>query len=774
MLKPKIPVKRMVFHEITKDAIQAATEHTRDIDKALVDAQETRRLMDRIFGFEVSPVLWPKVRPGLSAGRVQTPAVRLVVEREWERIAFRSASYWDVIARVAPGFDATLVRLAGQRVAQGRDFDSVGKLKSDVRVVGEAEAKAISAFLSTAGTQLSVADVQAKPGTRSPAKPFTTSTLQQEGGRRLRLSARQVMSLAQSLYENGYITYMRTDSVVLSDQAIAAARAQATKLYGRGSRSPTSPRRYASTSKNAQEAHEAIRPSGDEFRTPQELASRLRGDELKLYELIWKRTVASQMIDARYSTTTVTLTAPVTAEGEPAEFTASGTVWTVPGFRQVYEETSDDADDEEDGRLPDVKDGALLDVHSAEPKGHETEPPARYTEASLVKKLEELGIGRPSTYAAILETIVNRGYVIRKGQALVPEWVAFPAVKLLEDEFGEFVDYGYTAELEEDLDRIAAGQLDREAWLSRFYFGADGKEGSARHGRRRRRGRRPRAQQPQALRYDHRPGRPLRPVPRGRRGRREAADREPARRPPARRAEPREGRGAHRRTAADRPRARRRPGAAGTRSSRRTGGTVRTSPRSSPRPRRRPRRGARRAPSGRSPERPRCSRNMSVETVDLDTALRLLSLPRVVGVDPESGDEITAQNGPLRPVPQEGRRLAVAPERVAALRGDARRRTEDLRRAEAVRSPRGGRAGQGVRPRSGERQADPAARRPIRAVRDRRRDECDDPARRGPGVGRPSSRDRAPPGEARPRPVTKPIRSRAAASKPKTASRAKK
>ena len=474
VLKPKVPVKRMVFHEITKDAIQGALENTREIDRGLVDAQETRRIMDRIFGFEVSPVLWRKVATGLSAGRVQSPAVRLIVQREWERRAFVSASYWDVTATLQPGFDADLIRIDGARIAEGKDFDDTGQLKNSARVVAEAEAVALAGLLGAAGTEFLVDKVESKPGTRRPAVPFTTSTLQQEAGRKLRLTARDTMSVAQSLYENGYITYMRTDSVSLSDQAIVAARAQASALYGPAT-IPEQPRRYAAKSKNAQEAHEAIRPSGESWQTPAQLAGHLRGRELDLYDLIWKRTVASQMIDAQVSTTTITLSAD--AAGQKAEFTASGTVVLVPGFRLAYEEGKDEAGDEAAERtLPDVKAGDQLAVIAVDAKGHETTPPPRFTEATLVKKLEELGIGRPSTYASIIDTITSR-YVEKSGQALVPKWIAFPVISLLEKEFGEFVDYQYTAELEEDLDRIAAGNLGRVDWLSRFYFGDSEHEG---------------------------------------------------------------------------------------------------------------------------------------------------------------------------------------------------------------------------------------------------------------------------------------------------------
>ncbi|HWK19768.1 MAG TPA: type I DNA topoisomerase [Microbacteriaceae bacterium] len=481
VLKPKVPVKRMVFHEITKEAIARAKDSTREINTALVDAQETRRIMDRLFGWKASDVVRRKVgQAAQSAGRVQSPAVRLVVEREWERIRFRSAEYWDLLATLDPGFDATLQRIAGERIAGGSDFDQRGELVKHARVLGGAEAKRLAEALRAPGTEFEVVSVESKPFTAKPGKPFTTSSLQQEAGRKLKWSSKHVMDVAQSLYQNGYITYMRTDSVALSDQAIAAARAQATALYGPAS-VPDKPRIYKSASKNAQEAHEAIRPSGESFRTPASLSGELRGDELRLYELIWKRTVASQMIDATKSTTTITLA--VDAAGESAEFTASGTVVLVPGYLQAYEETreTDDAADSGEGeaerRLPDVAVGARLAVRSIEPRDHATKPPARFTEASLVAKLEDLGIGRPSTYASTIQTIQNRGYVKKQGQALVPEWVAFPLVTLLEEGFGEFVSYDYTRELEDDLDRVARGELDRVDWLTKFYFGEEGREG---------------------------------------------------------------------------------------------------------------------------------------------------------------------------------------------------------------------------------------------------------------------------------------------------------
>ncbi|MBN9606027.1 MAG: type I DNA topoisomerase [Actinomycetales bacterium] len=501
VLKPKVPVKRMVFHEITKDAIEAAKNAPRELDTALVDAQETRRILDRLYGYEVSPVLWRKVGPGLSAGRVQSAATRLVVDRERERLAFIAASYWDLTIEVGPEagtehaatrFEARLARLDGTRVASGRDFDDRGALKAEAVALDETAAEAIAAALRGPDAALSVLGVESKPYTRRPAAPFTTSTLQQEAARKLRFSARQTMSVAQGLYENGYITYMRTDSPTLSQQAITAARTQAAKLYG-SETVPDKPRLYSGKSKNAQEAHEAIRPSGETFRTPSELSSMLRGDELKLYDLIWKRTVASQMADARGQTATVTLAADLPAGAasvggravQRAEFTASGTVITFRGFLAAYEEGTDESRDdaeakaggEKDAKLPPLESGQHLELDRAEAKGHETSPPPRYTEASLVKTLEELGIGRPSTYASIISTIVDRGYVTPRGQALVPNWIAFSVVRLLEEHFGDLVEYDFTAEMEEDLDRIASGEQDRVDWLNGFYFGSDDHRG---------------------------------------------------------------------------------------------------------------------------------------------------------------------------------------------------------------------------------------------------------------------------------------------------------
>ncbi|WP_104198335.1 type I DNA topoisomerase [Cryobacterium sp. M15] len=492
VLQPKVPVKRMVFHEITKDAILAAKDNTRDLDTALVDAQETRRILDRIYGYEISPVLWRKVGPGLSAGRVQSAATRLVVDREKERLAFVSAGYWDLLARLAASasqadqaFDAKLVRLNGERIATGGDFDDSGALKPSVKAVtlDASAANALTIALKSPGVKLEVTKVTSKPYRRSPAAPFTTSTLQQEAARKLRFTARQTMSVAQSLYENGYITYMRTDSPSLGQQALTAARTQAATLYG-AETVPEAPRAYKGKSKNAQEAHEAIRPSGDTFRTPASLASSLRGNDFKLYDLIWKRTVASQMKDATGSTASVTIAAGPTgasehasASGALAEFSASGTVITFRGFMLAYEESKDEernaSTDATESKLPPLEEGQNLILQGLEAKSHETTPAARYTEASLVKKLEELGIGRPSTFASIISTITERGYVTPRGQSLVPNWIAFSVVRLLEEFFGDLVEYDFTAEMEDDLDRIAGGEANRLDWLTSFYFGSD-------------------------------------------------------------------------------------------------------------------------------------------------------------------------------------------------------------------------------------------------------------------------------------------------------------
>jgi len=481
VLKPQIPVRRMVFHEITKDAIARALGETRDVDKRLVDAQETRRILDRLYGYEVSPVLWKKVMQGLSAGRVQSVAVRLVVERERERRAFVSAGYWDIQGLFDPGtFEARLAAVDGERVVQGRDFAQDGSLKTPgLARLGEAEARALAAALE--GETFVLRSSDEKPYTRRPAAPFMTSTLQQEASRKLRFTAQTTMRVAQRLYENGYITYMRTDSTTLSESALAAARRQAVDLYGAES-IPARPRQYTRKVKNAQEAHEAIRPAGDSFRTPKQVERELNRDDAALYELIWKRTLASQMEDARGLTVSLRLGATSRAgpngKGIDAEFSASGTVITFRGFLAAYEESTDDEAAVEDERpLPHLSVGDELRALDLAPEGHATTAPSRYTEASLVQALEERGIGRPSTYASIMGTILDRGYVFKRGTALVPSFLAFAVVTLLERHFSQLVDYGFTARMEDDLDRIAAGDEQRLDWLRVFYFGAEGDGG---------------------------------------------------------------------------------------------------------------------------------------------------------------------------------------------------------------------------------------------------------------------------------------------------------
>ncbi|MEU5534522.1 type I DNA topoisomerase [Streptomyces sp. NPDC020362] len=490
VLKPKIPVKRMVFHEITKDAIREAVANPRQLNQKLVDAQETRRILDRLYGYEVSPVLWKKVMPRLSAGRVQSVATRLVVERERERIAFRSAEYWDLTGTFGTGragdpsdpssLVARLQSVDGRRVAQGRDFDSLGQLKTaNTLHLDEANARALAAALEN--TRFSVRSVESKPYRRSPYAPFRTTTLQQEASRKLGFGAKATMQVAQKLYENGYITYMRTDSTTLSDTAIAAARAQVTQLYG-ADYLPPQPRTYAAKVKNAQEAHEAIRPSGDRFRTPAETG--LTGDQFKLYELIWKRTVASQMKDATGNSVTVKI-GGTAADGRDVEFSASGKTITFHGFLKAYVEGADDPNaelDDRERRLPQVAEGDALSAEEITVDGHATKPPARYTEASLVKELEEREIGRPSTYASIIGTILDRGYVFKKGTALVPSFLSFAVVNLLEKHFGRLVDYDFTAKMEDDLDRIARGEAQAVPWLKRFYFGEGTVAGAAEAG----------------------------------------------------------------------------------------------------------------------------------------------------------------------------------------------------------------------------------------------------------------------------------------------------
>ena len=483
-LKPKVPVRRMVFNEITRDAIRAAIENPRDIDEHLVDAQEARRILDRLYGYEVSPVLWRKVMQGLSAGRVQSVATRLVVDRERERMAFRPADYWDLVATLHTStadepnsFEARLVSVDGARVAQGRDFDSRGQLKArsaDVVVLDEPRATALASGLE--GAAYAVRSVEAKPYKRSPYAPFRTTTMQQEASRKLGFGAARAMQVAQRLYEGGYITYMRTDSIALSDTAITAARGQVRQLFG-AEYLPDAPRRYSSKVKSAQEAHEAIRPAGETFRTPGE--SGLSGDEFRLYELIWKRTVASQMRDATGQTMTVRVGAQASS-GEQVELGASGKTITFYGFLKAYVESTDDPEEQRDdreSRLPALTEGQPLTASDVAADGHTTKPPARYTEATLVRELEEREIGRPSTYAPTIRTILDRGYVFKKGTALVPSWLAFAVTQLLEKHFDWLVDYEFTARMEDRLDEIAAGRAERAAELARFWSGDDQLEG---------------------------------------------------------------------------------------------------------------------------------------------------------------------------------------------------------------------------------------------------------------------------------------------------------
>lgn len=480
VLKPKVPVRRMVFNEITKSAILEAADNTRDLDYNLIDAQETRRILDRLYGYEVSPVLWKKVMPRLSAGRVQSVATRVIVERERERMAFISADYWDLAATLDTGaadadnpatFDARLTAVNSKRVALGRDFDDRGNVKSkDVIVITEPQAKALETALR--GADMQVAGVEHKPYTRKPYAPFMTSTLQQEAGRRLHFTSERTMRIAQRLYENGHITYMRTDSTSLSKQGLSAARNSATSIYGAEYVSD-SPRVYDRKVKNSQEAHEAIRPAGESFATPGQLSGQLDAEEFKLYDLIWKRTVASQMADAKGTSMKVTVAGTATTDNGSydVEFSATGRTITFPGFLKAY--GADDAKGDKKGetRLPHLEEGRALTAKEVSAEGHSTNPPARYTEASLVKKMEDLGIGRPSTYASIIKTIQDRGYVVSRGNALVPSWVAFAVVGLLEENFTELVDYDFTSSMEDELDQIATGIEDGTAWLNGFYFG---------------------------------------------------------------------------------------------------------------------------------------------------------------------------------------------------------------------------------------------------------------------------------------------------------------
>ncbi|WP_062299319.1 type I DNA topoisomerase [Demequina maris] len=484
VLKPKVPVKRLAFHEITREGISRALENPREVDMELVEAQEARRLLDRLYGYEVSPVLWRKIQSGLSAGRVQSVTLRLVVDRERERMAFQSAEYWDLRGTFTAtegkdagrSFEARLTTVDGKRVATGKDFDDHGRLKNDkVAHVHGALAGALAAGLADAS--FSVAGVDSRPYKRRPAAPFITSTLIQESSRKLRLGARQAMGVAQALYQKGYITYMRSDSPVLSGEAVRAARKQATALYGADAVA-ASPRIYAAQDSNAQEAHEAIRPAGDSFRTPDSVRAELTGDEFRMYEMIWKRTLASQMADAVGTTSTVRIGA-TTAAHHAVEFSASGTILTSPGFMALYEESRDKARYEEDeqkvekeSRLPVLAEGQKVDADGIEPLTHATTPPPRFTQGSMIKELEDRKLGRPSTYAAMVDVIIDKGYVNVVKQALVPTWLAFAMIRLLEEHFAWLIDYDFTADMEEGLDKIASGHVSRIDWLSEFYFGS--------------------------------------------------------------------------------------------------------------------------------------------------------------------------------------------------------------------------------------------------------------------------------------------------------------
>ncbi len=693
-LKPKVPVKRMVFHEITPAAIRAAAEAPREIDEHLVDAQETRRILDRLYGYEVSPVLWKKVMPKLSAGRVQSVATRIIVQRERERMAFRTGSYWGLDASMIPSaitgegaepFRTSLNSVDGTRLATGRDFDAAtGQIKAgtDVLLLDEDGARALGAALENGSA--TVVSVEEKPYTRRPYPPFMTSTLQQEAGRKLGFNSERTMRTAQRLYESGYITYMRTDSTTLSTTAQEAARAQARELYG-PAYVPEAPRQYTRKVKNAQEAHEAIRPAGESFRTPGQVASGsggLSGDEFRLYELIWQRTIASQMVDAKGLTLSVRITASTTdAVARECVFTASGRTITFPGFLRAYVETVDaeaggEADDAE-RRLPKLTEGQRLQITELVPSGHVTTPPARYTEPSLIGALQDLGIGRPSTYTSIIRTIIERGYVWKKGQALVPSWIAFAVIGLLEQHFSRLVDYDFTAAMEDELDGIADGRIGRTDWLTAFYFGGEvGPQGSvARSGG---------LKKQVGERLEDIDAREVNSLPllvddQGRQvvvrvGRYgpylERAAEGPEGEPALQRANLPEDLPPDEVTADTIEELFEQASDAGDRElgvdpdagtmivarDGRYGPYVTELPAESNGSADDAGNGAATKKAAKAPK-PRTAslfKSMSLDTIDLPTALRLLSLPRVVGIDPATGEEITAQNGRYGPYLKKG------------------------------------------------------------------------------------------------------------------------